>query len=384
MPRILCRITCVTLFILCVATAFGEEKPAVSPEDDKAAALVRQLGSDVFTVREKAANDLLKMGRPAKNALEGGLKNPDLEVQTRCRDLLVVILDLDFKARLEAFIADKDGKQQHDLPCWQRYRKLVGEDAPARELFIEMARTNRQLLEDAEASPKKVGDRLASEIQTMFQRLFAPLPGNRKQLTLPEVALMLFIASDPQVTVPEASQQMTANLLYQPAFTQGLRNGPNSAHLRKLFGAWIGQATGVAANQALSLSMQNNLKEGLELALKLIKEKDFANGMALAAVGKLGGKEHLGTLEPLLKNATVLTNFNFNNQAVITQVRDVALAMMVHLTGQNVKDYGYEFARNVQGDQLFYSVVFLGFGNDTKRDAAFKKWQEWSEKQPKQ
>src|SRR5207237_7662347 len=124
-----------------------------------------------------------------------------------------------------------------------------------------------------------------------------------------------------------------------------------------------------------------NVKEGMDLALRLLDQKDFAGGMAIVAVGRLGTKEHLGLLEPLLTNNTVLLNVNFNNKPGTTEVRDVALAMMVHLTGQPIKDYGYEFFRGTNNDVVYMAPVYLAFADPAKRDAAFKKWQEWKAKQ---
>src|SRR5262249_46381809 len=149
--------------------------------------------------REQASEALLKIGRSAKLALLEGLKHPDIEVQQRCQRLLISILEQDFKARLDAFIADKDGKQEHDLPSWKRYRTLIGDDSASRELFIEIVKVNRDLLQEADSAPKKAGDRLAGEIQTLFQRLFQPVPGDRRQLSQAEVAMVLFVASDPEV-----------------------------------------------------------------------------------------------------------------------------------------------------------------------------------------
>jgi len=378
MPRIISGFLTI---LVCAGLTTGAE--TASSSDDKAKSLVLQLGDNSFTLREEAAKRLLQLGRSAKSALVLGLKSDDLEVRKRCQELLVTVIEEDFKARLDAFIADKEGKKEHDLPGWNRYRKLIGADAQAKELFVEMAKSHGVLLEEAEASPKTAGDRYAGECQAMWQRVYQPVQGQRTPLTLGNVATLLFVGSDPEIPISEQARQQAANLLYQPAFNNAVRTGPKVAHLQKLLGGWMRQATGIAASQSLQMAMQFNLKEGLELALKLIKDKDYANGMTLAAVGKLGSKEHLPLLEPLLKDETVITNFQFNNQAGVTQVRDIALAMTIHLNGQPIKDYGFEFMRGNNNDQIFSSTLFLGFGDQAKRDASFKKWQEWAAKQGK-
>jgi len=363
----------VSLLVLTVPARALELTPAA-----RAKALVRELGDASYTVREEAARKILLLGPAAKTALQEGLQSNDLEVQARCERLLVTVLEQDFQLRLDAFLADKEGNGDHDLPGWQRYRQIVGRDAGARELYAEMAKTHRLLMEEAEAAPKTVGARLAGECQALFQKVNSASVAQRRQITLADVATILLIATDPEAAVSDQGLMMAANLLYQPAFNQTLRAGARSEQARKLFLAWAGQVKGNAANQTLNIAMQYNLKEGLDLGLRLIREKDWANGMAIVAIGKLGTKEHLPLLEPLLDNTAVIMNVNFNNKPGTTEVRDVALAMMVHLTGQSIKDYGFEFFRGTTNAQVFFAPVYLAFAEKAKRDAAHQKFRDWA------
>ncbi|OAI48044.1 hypothetical protein AYO44_01175 [Planctomycetaceae bacterium SCGC AG-212-F19] len=372
--------------VVVLITALGPvraEAPKNQGDGDPAVDLVRQLADRSFERREEATKRLLQIGRSAKQALLEGLKAPDLEVQTRCERILVTVLEEDFKARLEAYVADKDGKQDHDLPGLGRWRKLIGNDAGSRELYVEMARTHGRLLEEATLAPKAVGEKFAGECQNLFQRVYAPTVTARRQITLADVTAMMFIGSDPEVAVTDNARQLIANLLYQPAFSTAVRSGPRSEQVRKLFAAWVVDAKGPAANQALNMALQYNLKEGLDLALRLLDDKDFAGGMAVVAIGRLGTKDHLKLLEPLLSDKTVLLNVNFNNKPGTTEVRDVALAMMVHLTGQPIRDYGYEFFRGTNNEVAYMAPVYLAFAETAKRDAAFKKWEDWKAKQPR-
>lgn len=379
MTRLTLLSACVVLFAATIAGA----DPAPTTEPEKAAELVHQLGSLSFETREHANAALVKLGVAAKPALLDGQKSTDPEVRVRCEKLLVVVLALDFKGRLEAFIADKDGKQKHELAGWQRFRKVVGEDAPARELFVEMLKTNGELLEDAEARPKEAGNRAAFRCQNLMQTLYSGR-GGQTQLTLGDVATLLFVGADPDVTLPVQTRQMTCNFLYQQVFRQALANNARGPHVRKLLGAWMTQSTGTQlTQQVLSLSMQLDVKEGMDLALKLIKDKDYAGGMAITAIGKWGTKDHLATLEPLLDDKTALGNFQINNVAGTTEIRDVALAMMVRLSGQAPKDYGFPFVQWHNEQQLFYIPMWMGFADQAKRDAALKKYKDWQAAQKK-
>lgn len=366
----------------CLVAAVPVVAAPTSP-DDKLTPLVKKLGAPSFGEREEAEAALLKIGPPAKSALLAGAHDADLEIAYRSEHLLVVILEEDFKGRLQAFIDDKEGKKEHDLPGLSRFQKLVGNDATAREMYIEMANTNRRLLQDADADPKLAADRYAGDCLATLQRLWGQNPSDRRPPTFGEVAVLLFVASDPNVPINDQSRQLTINLLYQPVFQQPTKTGPRSAQARKLLSGFLMQATGQLAVQCLNVAMQFQMKEGLDLAAKLIKNKDFAYGQAITTIGKLGTKEQLPLLEPLLKDETALwPNFQFGGQQLSTQVRDVALAMSVILNGQPVRDFGFEFVQG-NNEQAFQSPVLLGFANDAKRKAAFQKYQDWLAKQEK-
>ena len=66
-----------------------------------------------------------------------------------------------------------------------------------------------------------------------------------------------------------------------------------------------------------------------------------------------------------------------------TEVRDVALAMLVRLNGQQTKDYGFAFLQFHGGQQIFFAPVWLGFADDAKRTAAIKKYRDWKAAQKK-
>src|SRR5262249_39512335 len=127
------------------------------PEQRKLVELVRRLGADDYQVRERASRELFQIGLPAKGALLDGARDADPEVRRGCRDLLPEILEADRQARLAAFIADKDGKETHDLPGWRRYRAIAGEDAAARKLFIDIQKADTGFLSDVDRDPDHAG-----------------------------------------------------------------------------------------------------------------------------------------------------------------------------------------------------------------------------------
>jgi hypothetical protein len=64
---------------------------AAAPQDDSAAKirdLVRQLGAEEYAAREKASEELRKIGRPAEEALRKAAESEDPEVRSRAKSLL--------------------------------------------------------------------------------------------------------------------------------------------------------------------------------------------------------------------------------------------------------------------------------------------------------
>src|SRR5262249_30552696 len=140
---------------------------AVPPDQQaRAQALVHKLASDAFWEREEAQEELAKMGRLAKPALvEGVTADPDPEVRFRCRQLLPKAAAEDLKVRVETFLADTDGKFEHDVPGWSQFRKVAPANNPAaRELFAEMLadESNRTMLTSVGGPPGELGQLVAA------------------------------------------------------------------------------------------------------------------------------------------------------------------------------------------------------------------------------
>ena len=75
-----------------------------------------------------------------------------------------------------------------------------------------------------------------------------------------------------------------------------------------------------------------------------------------------------------------------NNAKITTQVRDVALATSIQLSGLSLTDYNFPYLKMFpQGAnvQVFMSPNVFGFSDEATRTAAFKKWNDWREKQKK-
>src|SRR4051812_33223509 len=121
---------------LVLTAALAPAAPPVDPDPKslavpaadqaRAAALVEKLGSARFEDREKAQEDLVGMGRRAVPALTEALtKHASPEVRARCQTLYPRARAADLQARLAVFMADEEGKHEHDLPGWGEFRQVT-------------------------------------------------------------------------------------------------------------------------------------------------------------------------------------------------------------------------------------------------------------------
>jgi len=133
---------------------------------------------------------------------------------------------------------------------------------------------------------------------------------------------------------------------------------------------------------------------GCRVAVRLFENKGAVvsyRGMAATTLAQLGMKEHIPLLEKAMADNTVLTTIRKSvvreAKAVVEvvaeiQIRDVALAVSLILSGQKPEDYGFvdqHRASGVTGGNFSYTRFYL---TDEDRKVAFEKWKEWRGKNP--
>jgi hypothetical protein len=383
--------------VLCIALFAGAAvagPPApVPPADPKVAIeFVRQLGSLRYRDREKAAAELVRMGRAAKPFLVAGKDNPDPEVQERCAQLLPQALALDLAFRVDRYLTDTEGKLDHDLPLLKQYRESMGTDEPARKLFAEMLKANAPLFELAQEEPAKVTDRVQQRYLEMYSELFgspfgAGFRGSYRPgaLNVPELCAVLFVSTMPAYK-PAQPDWLLANLYTQPGFVNLLKDEKAGNAHRKLFFHYVeARADDNLVNQCAWLFAQYRIKEGVDVIGRVLQAgkltQVYSKAQALCCIGTLGSKEHVKLVKPFLTDVTQVQPFFVGRgQRGEVKMKDVALAMTIHLSGQNPKDYGFTMWQVYPNQLLQYHQ--LGFGSDEERAAAFKKWADESKSPP--
>ena len=342
--------------------------------------LVRALGDDSFAVREQASFALVRMGVPAKEALLAGLKSDDAEIRFRCRRALAEVLDVEFYSNLDRF-SRGDRSPEVAPPGWAEFRAVAGENDAAREMFVAMQRDEPALMQDWIEAPQNVSELLAQRCQTIQQEVFAPRGQQRRQIRIGSFAAMLFVASREDVYLADRTSAYLHSFSYQQSFQQSVQQGPMVGPLRALLGAWIARGTdSQTKNQNFMLALQYDLREGLKPALTALKSgsaRPHVLQYALRVVGKFGDADTVQHVVPFLESAAVCGRQRVQKEEVRTQVRDVALAVLLHLTNQNYVDYGFDRLR--RDPRLLFRPGTLGFQSESARQDALYKWKTWAE-----
>jgi hypothetical protein len=375
--------------------SFDPQRPA-DPQD--IAALVSKLGDASYRVRESATRALVRIGVPAKVELLKALESSDAEVRYRARLVLSDVLELDFKQRLEAFIEDARGIREHDLPGWQRFRQDVGDGPVARRLFADIERSEPALMEAADLGAQHAAAAFESRCQQIQESMRVPGRQAERQVPVGTVAALLFVGAEGKVPISMQSAMCVTNFCYQQPFRNAIAGGDNAPLLKKLVGGWVRRDfanDSTAAYQTMMLALQFNVREGVEPALAMLKDgggNPHMRQYALLVVGKFGGPEDIDRLDTQLNDQAICAQQQITvpmdtakpdpanpkapkNEVIETQIRDVALAVMIHLSGQKLADYGFQRAQ--PNATILFNTATLGFADQGQRDAALARWRTW-------
>jgi hypothetical protein len=362
------------------------------------------------------------MGRLARPALlEAVNADPNPEVRSRCSALLPKATAQELKARLDTFLADADGRYEHDLPGWNQFRAAVRNewvvlghpvwsdtslDKPAREVFAELLATpaNRAVVMAVGGSPHDLGQVVAARRQELYNAKYGRtvVPGGglvmntaaRREPAVADLAALLFAESQvPAKFVPRTTGSV-AVLVTASGFGSAAQAGDDRRKVyRAVAAAWL-DTRAEPADMSNAMTVAANLgmpDHACRIATRLLVTPGgpaFYRANAATTLARHGTTAHLPLLEKVMADNAVLITIRRavpggagNNPEVIEiQTRDVALAVAVILSGQKVDDYG--FVDQFPGNGTNYSYTRFYFPDDARRKAALDKWNEWRAKNP--
>jgi hypothetical protein len=350
--------------------------------------LVAHLGDPSFRDREKAARELLRIGYPARDAVLAGQRSKDTEISDRCLKLYPVIWRIDLERRVQIFLDDPDGALPEDLPGATQWIRLIGDGKASRQLYAEMVKAHPEPLVEVELHPERLSEAYVDFAREAYGRNYPRQVGvtraAAKGVQESEVLLLLFLGAAGEVrsTIPRGA---TTTYFYQflnlPYLQKQL--GPEAANepFRRLYAAWLEKERyTLLVRRGMDLAVQHKVRECAPALLKIAADQSTmpaTQATAILGYARLGTKDDIAALAPLLKNESLVCRAAINGGLGSVLVRDVALGASVHLAGQDPADFGFAHRLPV-GATMSASYAFYAFTSDEKRAAAHEKWQAWA------
>jgi hypothetical protein len=358
----------------------------VPPTANQLAEWIGQLGHSSYAIRQSAAERLMAAGAVARDALSKESDSPDPETRAAARRIIALIDTSEANRRLAEFAADTDGSRGITLPGWTEFGEIVGQDEAARALFVDMQRHEAPLLAEVFGPEPREGK---SSWDDRLMRLLnvRPVPGPQAFAPpLGSCATMMFLGTVPNADVNDTRANYLFGLALRPPLREALQAHHTPNTLRKLVVAWIIKCpnhTEPALRDRLTLMLIYGFEEGLPLPEAIVRGgpeylaiSPALRASAALAVGRFGSKDDVSILEPMLDDETVFAAPNGPQGLVgVVQVRDVALASMLHLTNQEPKDYGFAHVR--LNPQTLFEPISLSLDNNEDRISAMAKWHAW-------
>ncbi len=220
--------------------------------------LVSQLAAAKFSERERAEQELIRMGLPALSLVRAGLNSTDTEVRLRCLHIFTTISRADRPRRLAMLLSGQPVDQlsrafQLELPGWESLRRLAGDNKESRRFMGLVLKTEWDFLQQV-----SLGE---AESWVLISRRCGELRGEtrtqpRLQQDGPAVAALLIAAAVRDRALPESTAIQLYSLLQQVGRARGF-NGTSvwqDETFRTLVGRFIASANGPTATyQSLSL-----------------------------------------------------------------------------------------------------------------------------------
>lgn len=359
----------------------------------KAIEFLRQLDDDDVNVRDRASEELVKLGRHALPAARTVLANrPSAEVKSRvARLVLPAALADDFEARYPVFLADKGRKYDHDFLGWSALKAAAGDTEQSRALFADLLadENSRRVLLAAALPPEK-----AAEVFGPRWKSYGPtvIPGRGVQQGTPalhDIAAILLAETHvpdlpPRFTVGTVVAGLNAALKTDEGKLAAVGQGKYGPAFQAVCRAWVRTSSGWQSLQlAEALCEKVNLGNVLrdDVWLRVANDSGIdamARQQYVLNLAGAGGRKYLDHFRRLLGDQTPIQL----RSGADMQLRDMALVAAVLVTGQRPREYGFTVVIGEVPQHLFTAHNYNfkeGKGKTVGdlRKAAFAKWAEW-------
>jgi len=333
--------------------------------------LVELLGSDSYHTRRAASRKLIDASIQSNvddlgttDALQRGLVHRSLEVRLGCREILNAVKQNETDHQVSQLLNPRVDASAIQLPGWNRVSPILGDDMPARRTFAMLAQ-NHPL--QAKLLSADVSVALArAELAKMDPYRISPDDIQQWMMLL---LLETVYASDHPANL--TSRSYTS--LSSPHLGPKARTSDDQVVLTRLVDQWIVvHQNRCPARERLLIAMRYGCHQRTEQICRQVFSDALAPpatqvmAMLCASATKLSDREtHLRSRLSDKRTAHVWQLIASRKTKIRTQVRDVALALLLHEQGIDPRTVGFS---ELQADPvLVFRDHSLGFPGDTDR-----------------
>lgn len=357
------------LMLGCSQIATGQSI-AARDDDSGVHRLAGKLANESFREREIAQRKLRRLAsqdltvrQQVMTALQQAAIEPDLECRIAAQRLLEDIEQDAFDHQVASLANLGLSPRQIDLPGWDAFMRLAGDDHHARTVFATLVRRFQKLLTHPDHQRRVV---------TSLD-LYQIAPDDKTTWIL-----VLGSATQDDSPLSKAFTTKLASLLAHSTIAPTVASDSSSVVLKRLIGRWIERnETTVAARQRLRIAMRYKCFETARMVCNAVFENADAPASSHVAALLCGSAVDLDSIDTRLQHALTDERVSHVWQMVVsretkirTQVRDVALALLLHREGIDPRSVGFS---DLQADPIVvYREHSLGFALDADRAEAFR------------
>ena len=362
-------------------------EPAKPPEvvalQENVDRLVAELASPAFLKRQTAMTQLLQLEAPAVALLEEALQNAKEPVAVQLRPVIVKLRKRLFDDRVQEIIATNDLSKLAGMPDWDRFIRITGKTEDALPVYMEMLQVEKKLFADRMFSSSDLSDYL----EERSKALRAASDGQSEEdFPVAAAAALMLIASDENVVLRRGTSTYISESLIDARFGKLITDGYHAGILRAVTSEWL-KRPGLAVDRPLLISMEHRLPVGREIAFRTLERKVFnqSSAYSLLYLGLLQQTDALREVERVMnddtasrpvwpmrgKTVTDLVSGREVKSTYSVQVRDVAMAVAVHLRGRQPKEFGMQVSSS---ETQLFTLDSMGFDSDEDRNAAYSQY----------
>lgn len=377
------------------ARAFGEEGGSAPPRgqsDDAAAAqpllvdeeargLVMRLGAPTFAEREKALAEILRIGPPISPMLRKAIEESrDPELVQRADFALSKMSIDDLQARLAAFMdGSPESGQQAVLwfPGWDRFRELLGDSIPIRELFIAVMRAHPKVIASLTAA---TADRVAAAEQAVVTVQTNTIQRRQPPSLADGVALLLPL-SDAAVAAGGAYERALLSVFVR-VHAEARRDGQVYKPVSQLLENWMARSRIENRPEVLFHAMQWDLPGTGKLAFQTLVDTNEiqATQLAIQAIARFGTPQDTPKLAKLLEDQRPLAGELIEEPGadrIKITVADAAMAAAAIINQVSLDQIGMSDA--ARHPKVGFDADRIGYrlGKESVREEALARVAKW-------